>query len=126
MQWLIICFFFFTDTTTTEIYTLSLHDALPILRGAGVEYRCSPQRPQSDSVPAVEYYETSGGHMRTVRLTLVTLAVAVLAGGAPLRAQRRGNVLSTEEIERAKSTVGPAYALVQTLLPRWLHVHELT
>src|SRR5437868_12574293 len=23
-------FFFFTDTTTTEIYTLSLHDALPI------------------------------------------------------------------------------------------------
>src|SRR5438874_13019338 len=25
------CFFFFTDTATTEIYTLSLHDALPIL-----------------------------------------------------------------------------------------------
>src|SRR6266404_4282726 len=24
-------FFFFTDTATTEIYTLSLHDALPIL-----------------------------------------------------------------------------------------------
>src|SRR6201747_3325294 len=25
-----ICFFFFNDTATTEIYTLSLHDALPI------------------------------------------------------------------------------------------------
>src|SRR5690349_24232954 len=25
-------FFFFTDTATTEIYTLSLHDALPICR----------------------------------------------------------------------------------------------
>src|SRR2546430_13698927 len=25
--------FFFNDTATTEIYTLSLHDALPILRG---------------------------------------------------------------------------------------------
>ena len=24
-------FFFFNDTATTEIYTLSLHDALPIL-----------------------------------------------------------------------------------------------
>src|SRR2546429_4430602 len=24
------CFFFFNDTATTEIYTLSLHDALPI------------------------------------------------------------------------------------------------
>src|SRR5256885_15449818 len=27
---LIILFFFFNDTATTEIYTLSLHDALPI------------------------------------------------------------------------------------------------
>src|SRR5260370_32593007 len=26
-------FFFFNDTATTEIYTLSLHDALPILAG---------------------------------------------------------------------------------------------
>src|SRR3712207_9072988 len=28
-------FFFFNDTATTEIYTLSLHDALPILLAAG-------------------------------------------------------------------------------------------
>src|SRR5687767_16020110 len=28
-------FFFFNDTATTEIYTLSLHDALPISRSAG-------------------------------------------------------------------------------------------
>src|SRR2546430_7148341 len=27
---LLSCFFFFNDTATTEIYTLSLHDALPI------------------------------------------------------------------------------------------------
>src|SRR2546429_7258921 len=27
---MILCFFFFNDTATTEIYTLSLHDALPI------------------------------------------------------------------------------------------------
>ena len=27
---LFCCFFFFNDTATTEIYTLSLHDALPI------------------------------------------------------------------------------------------------
>src|SRR3712207_9307935 len=26
----VLCFFFFNDTATTEIYTLSLHDALPI------------------------------------------------------------------------------------------------
>src|SRR2546426_9920274 len=29
-------FFFFNDTATTEIYTLSLHDALPISRAPGV------------------------------------------------------------------------------------------
>src|SRR5256885_13251708 len=29
-------FFFFNDTATTEIYTLSLHDALPIY----LDYRC--------------------------------------------------------------------------------------
>src|SRR2546421_13115273 len=28
-------FFFFNDTATTEIYTLSLHDALPIFLGPG-------------------------------------------------------------------------------------------
>src|SRR5258708_21772771 len=34
MLWGIECssFFFFNDTATTEIYTLSLHDALPISR----------------------------------------------------------------------------------------------
>src|SRR5215203_7332967 len=30
--WLLFYFFFFNDTATTEIYTLSLHDALPISR----------------------------------------------------------------------------------------------
>src|SRR5947209_19008682 len=29
--------FFFNDTATTEIYTLSLHDALPIFFAAGAE-----------------------------------------------------------------------------------------
>src|SRR2546422_7087821 len=30
----VLPFFFFNDTATTEIYTLSLHDALPIFDGA--------------------------------------------------------------------------------------------
>src|SRR2546426_12838917 len=36
-----ISFFFFNDTATTEIYTLSLHDALPISGGWA---RCSRDR----------------------------------------------------------------------------------
>src|SRR5258708_21808644 len=33
-------FFFFNDTATTEIYTLSLHDALPIFMAAGSLLAC--------------------------------------------------------------------------------------
>src|SRR6185436_20895580 len=36
MQFFLFFFFFFNDTATTEIYTLSLHDALPINIGAVV------------------------------------------------------------------------------------------
>src|SRR2546422_5963774 len=34
-----LAFFFFNDTATTEIYTLSLHDALPILPFGGLHPR---------------------------------------------------------------------------------------
>src|SRR3712207_7211582 len=37
MQHMVFVFFFFNDTATTEIYTLSLHDALPIYSSAEVE-----------------------------------------------------------------------------------------
>src|SRR2546430_8186735 len=39
---MVATFFFFNDTATTEIYTLSLHDALPI----------SPEHPQAPDQPA--------------------------------------------------------------------------
>src|SRR5256885_12759874 len=42
-----ILFFFFKDTATTEIYTLSLHDALPIWRIPGT----ITAEPMRDSVP---------------------------------------------------------------------------
>src|SRR2546430_16710085 len=41
-------FFFFNDTATTEIYTLSLHDALPICRRGRLRHirdRAGPRRP---------------------------------------------------------------------------------
>src|SRR2546426_6652081 len=36
-------FFFFNDTATTEIYTLSLHDALPISARARRRAPCAPR-----------------------------------------------------------------------------------
>src|SRR3712207_9190700 len=51
-------FFFFNDTATTEIYTLSLHDALPIWRaGQG-----SPPRRGGALSPPSEHPCTHGAH----------------------------------------------------------------
>src|SRR2546426_10934743 len=47
----LICFFFFNDTATTEIYTLSLHDALPISHSHGT----GRARDRIASAPAVEH-----------------------------------------------------------------------
>src|SRR2546422_10875711 len=46
-------FFFFNDTATTEIYTLSLHDALPI---STVTCRMSPVLEQITPQPATEAF----------------------------------------------------------------------
>src|SRR3989441_13172136 len=40
-------FFFFNDTATTEIYTLSLHDALPISSQSPARARAAVLRPSS-------------------------------------------------------------------------------
>src|SRR6266496_5595926 len=42
-------FFFFNDTATTEIYTLSLHDALPICRSCARSCPAWARRPCSAS-----------------------------------------------------------------------------
>src|SRR5205823_6557145 len=41
---LLLTFFFFTDAATAEIYTLSLHDALPISAMWSTRVRCSAGR----------------------------------------------------------------------------------
>src|SRR2546430_12010904 len=46
----VILFFFFNDTATTEIYTLSLHDALPIF----VEHPERPPVRRDDQVAPVD------------------------------------------------------------------------
>src|SRR5438105_14839683 len=48
----IILFFFFNDTATTEIYTLSLHDALPIFRLWGRAPEASPASSSSATSPS--------------------------------------------------------------------------
>src|SRR3712207_8347021 len=45
---------FFNDTATTEIYTLSLHDALPIYRRRAARHRARPQ-PDVAEVPRLPH-----------------------------------------------------------------------
>src|SRR2546430_9067099 len=65
-----IFFFFFNDTPTTEIYTLSLHDALPILLA------------QHDAVPTLVFDEVDQGIGGEVG-GRVGEALATVAQGAP-------------------------------------------
>src|SRR5216684_9006161 len=47
---LLLLFFFFNDTATTEIYTLSLHDALPILRSSVSSFCCKRRSWRCNSI----------------------------------------------------------------------------
>src|SRR5258705_13960238 len=49
-------FFFFNDTATTEIYTLSLHDALPICKYRWFLVRYNPLR--DDQGHIIRWYAT--------------------------------------------------------------------
>src|SRR5690606_41928053 len=49
--------FFYNDTATTELYTLSLHDALPIYRPAGFPHRTGGAHPVRQLLP-----RTAPGH----------------------------------------------------------------
>src|SRR2546426_11840692 len=83
---LLVFFFFFNDTATTEIYTLSLHDALPICERIGCAARGAedvpPGRVNSQEI------------QRAVRATVWAFGVACWAapcpaGAAAPRAEQR-------------------------------------
>src|SRR3712207_7235261 len=67
----IYCCFFFNDTATTEIYTLSLHDALPISDGDPADRRHqawgADPRPDPDDLRArrVRLRGATGGRKRS-------------------------------------------------------------
>src|SRR6266508_5906151 len=85
----VACFFFFNDTATTEIYTLSLHDALPIravLRHAFEEMglRRIDLHTDADNARGIRCHEKCGfvreGVMRERRLRYGTPLDMVVMG----------------------------------------------
>src|SRR2546430_6534890 len=57
-------FFFFNDTATTEIYTLSLHDALPISKG-NVALGVGLKAPTGSNQYAGDFFRANGSSIRS-------------------------------------------------------------
>src|SRR2546422_11440012 len=82
----VFLFFFFNDTATTEIYTLSLHDALPIFTGI-----CTVANDAQNGHSKSEYSVTSTGAASDPSVkpwnasAAATGSGALGAGGAALR-----------------------------------------
>src|SRR5256885_4777593 len=90
---MLLFFFFFNDTATTEIYTLSLHDALPIFPTQVVVRRRHPRAhhwPHRGSpVPDRKSTRLNSSHL-VISYAVFCLkkkkrGVAVWAGGVPDR-----------------------------------------
>src|SRR3712207_9040123 len=75
-------FFFFNDTATTEIYTLSLHDALPILEYVGIF-----DNKVSDLTPLA----------KLPQLGFMTLHMNEIESVAPLRSEEHTSELQSRQ-----------------------------
>src|SRR2546422_7916284 len=123
------CVFFFNDTATTEIYTLSLHDALPILRaarhgsdgsggeaglpgGAGGQGAGRPQRPGGMTSPSAVFLgaDAGGSHSTVVIGSTKKILGRADGPGAAMRpggAAKSATVLA-ETARRAAAQAGLA------------------
>src|SRR5690242_20761307 len=93
---LLVLFFFFNDPATTEIYTLSLHDALPILDTA----RAAPVVLQVVDAPC-----------RPSLGVLLFMAVTALVTGTSLRTRRRVDPQDRKSTRLNSSHMSISYAV---------------
>src|SRR2546425_12765585 len=91
-----IFFFFFNDTATTEIYTLSLHDALPIWIESSiplVSNRTANSSRHSISSPAKYYHDGTRSEEHTSELQSLAYLVCRLL----LEKKKKNNGLRSQE-----------------------------
>src|SRR5260363_107927 len=105
-------FFLFNDTATTEIYTLSLHDALPIWRGhrglGGAEMRTRPDvrrkdvtKPEPSTRTAARAPRQARGRERREQLLDAAAALIAESGLAAVSMHAAA--------QRAGASIGSAY-----------------
>src|SRR5258707_6127289 len=61
-----LLFFFFNDTATTEIYTLSLHDALPIFSHSSFDLNFWPAWHWGSAAPRSIQKSLSSAHLKEI------------------------------------------------------------
>src|SRR3712207_8960615 len=84
--------FFFNDTATTEIYTLSLHDALPIYPGAEDRAGAADPAGHRDDAGRVDVPEVAGGQHAA---EVVAADQVVRAAGVPHHEDRKSTRLNS-------------------------------
>ena len=119
----VLCYFFFNDTATTEIYTLSLHDALPILERALEKLTGNieqvPPMYSALKKDGKRLYELARQGIEVDRpprpVTIYSLAIEEFDPGAPvIRIQcSKGTYVRTlvEDLAKLLGTVGHVAAL---------------
>src|SRR2546425_6857576 len=106
-----LLFFFFNDTATTEIYTLSLHDALPICSRYTAQARMAP----SKTWPHAQVFRASAA---------LTAGYSASADEVVLWAQpSRGSVLYRSE-EHTSELQSLAYLVCRLLLEKKKHHYK--
>src|SRR2546426_8240621 len=107
-------FFFFNDTATTEIYTLSLHDALPIYHHAG-EHRRVPRGAARDQHDALD-----GLHRRDRKSTRLNSSHLVISYAVFCLKKKINMAIDHENfftLGYPLHVVSPAPALIQCFEP---------
>src|SRR5258705_4966719 len=96
-SYIIFIFFFFNDTATTEIYTLSLHDALPISRFSDHKGRRHSLRRclrSSGGRSGIRHY----GDRKSTRLNSSHLGISYAVFCLKKKNERVHHIVSTTEI----------------------------
>src|SRR6185369_1767332 len=113
-------FFFFNDTATTEIYTLSLHDALPILRPDGVGFR----HPDGCTCASSAAFGSSSGRMSAsgIGAAAIGSAGAFACGAAAVasssaRRAIRVTTIVTATVAAKPTNVSTCFAVPPDVLP---------
>src|SRR5438477_13000028 len=108
--------FFFNDTATTEIYTLSLHDALPIFGPAGdrdLEMRRADDRAHD------RQWRAGGLQHRALLDVQLDEGIDIIArrarhfGGVQTELAHRGCDLGIDGVDRARDRVRPPEACLE-------------